>query len=232
MFKKLAVIALSLLLITNISLMANASEIKLENNESTMSIDTIRKELEPYQEVIDKINAEYGSSIGISEENLEKVYNNVINMSLSDFENNVRTHYLEALNFQKQSQNKVQSQKIVQSQEDTAFEGREKGLKPKTGLQSIRETISQTAEVGNATIWMDSVVFSPYGYAGTYIYSQIIDYGSMYSTVHNYFSATSATHSLSSDKKTCTVALKGKLMSPEGYDLLVSQNVTVYFFAN
>lgn len=79
---KIASIIISVLLISG--LYVSASEAKLEN------IDEL---LESYQSAIDKVNAELGSTIYIPEENKEKVYHNIKNMSPSEVEALLRQEY-------------------------------------------------------------------------------------------------------------------------------------------
>lgn len=57
----------------------------------------IKDLLAPYQQVIDKVNNELGSTTFIPSGDEKKVYNNIKNMTLSDFEIMLRKEYLDTL---------------------------------------------------------------------------------------------------------------------------------------
>lgn len=64
------------------------------SGESGPDID---RSLRPYQDVIDKVNRELGSTIYIPEENREEVYGNIKDLSLSEFEAIMRKEYPDTL---------------------------------------------------------------------------------------------------------------------------------------
>lgn len=82
MIKRILVTALSFILILGLSIPAYAGK--------TENIDEL---LAPYQEIIDKINAELGSTIYIPDENKEKVYESLKGMSPAEVEKLLRNEY-------------------------------------------------------------------------------------------------------------------------------------------
>lgn len=65
----------------------------LSISATTEHAETIDELLAPYQAVIDKVNADLGTTIYIPEENKEKVYNSIKGMSLNEVEALLKSHY-------------------------------------------------------------------------------------------------------------------------------------------
>ena len=81
--KRIVWIALFILLILGVSIPNTIGKVA-----------TIDKQLAPYQAVINKVNAELGSTIYIPDKNKVTVYNNIKNMTPDEFETKIRNEYL------------------------------------------------------------------------------------------------------------------------------------------
>lgn len=216
--KRILSIALTLVLMLGLAIAAYAEKAK--------NIDEL---LAPYQEVVDKLNAELGSTIYIPVANKEKVYNNVKDMSPSEVEILLREEYKA---YVAGNLSTVQSGSGNYTR-DYAMESSEKEsvIIP----LYIREEITQTAPISyNSEMFLDSTVFSGTGELGTYTYESIRSYGSQWPSDYTgfHFEVDSGSHSLSSDRKKCTVTLKGHPENAYGFALLEVLTETVTFSAN
>jgi len=162
--KRIINIAFSLVLMLGLFIPTYAQE---ANN-----IDNL---LAPYQAIIDKVNAELGSTIYIPEKNKEKVYNNIKDMSPEEVEALLRNEYKayvagESLDTKPESGNYTRDSAMTKDQSESVV-----------SPTSVREDITQTVYIGySSEMFLNSTVFSGTGTAGTFIYESINDYGSQW----------------------------------------------------
>lgn len=216
--KKILTIALSFMLILGGSIPTYAKE--------TKNIDEL---LAPYKEVVDKVNAELGSTIYIPEGNKEKVYNKVKDMSIDEVETMLKNDYKAYIDG-KSSDTESRSGNYTRDYAMQNGQG-ESTITPRY----IREDITQTAPISqNSEMFLDSTVFSATGAIGTYTYESINSYGSQWPSDYTgyHFEVDSGYHSLSSDSKKCTVTLKGHPENAAGFAQLVVLTETVTFSPN
>lgn len=192
----------------------------------TANIDEL---LLPYQEVIDKINAELGSTIYIPDVNKEKVYNNIKDMSPEEVEILLRNEY-----------NACASGESITNISKNGDYIRDYAMKNDANETVItsnyfKEEITQEAPISyNSEMFLDSIVISVTGKPGTFSYQSIRGYGSQWPSDYTgyHYEVDSGLHSLSDDRKKCTVSLKGHPEDANGFALLVTLTETVTFSAN
>ncbi len=213
--KRIVNIILSFVLILGLCIPAYAEETK-----------TIDELLAPYQNAIDKVNGELGSNIYIPDKNKEKFYNNVKHMSPSEVENLLRNEYKD-----------ITSGKpfITQSEPNSytkSYAMKNGQKKHDTSPMHVRQDIMQTAPISyNSQMFLNSTVFSATGASGTYIYETINSYGSSWPSDYTgyHFEVDSGSYSLSSNKKNCTVTLRGHPEDAYGSALTLSLTEKVTF---
>jgi len=215
--KRIITIAMSFVLVLGLGLPTYA--------QSAKNIDEL---LGPYQAVIDKVNSDLGSSIYIPDKNKEMVYNNIKSKTTAEFEAMLRNEY-KALTVsepsitQSGSGNYARDTLTVNSQNNEV-------ITP----NYVRESIIQTAPISyNSEMFLNSTVFSGTVVAGTYVYESISSYGSQWPSGFTgfHFAVDSGSYSLSSDKKQCTVTLKGHPQDANGVALLIVLTATNTFSA-
>lgn len=194
--------------------------------EKAKNIDEL---LAPYQEVVNKINTELGSTIYIPDVNKEKVYNNVKDMSPAEVETFLRNEYKAYVTGESSTTKPGTGNYTRDNVMDSSVN--EQVITP----LYVREEITQTAPISyNSEMFLDSTVFSATGAIGTYTYESITGYGSQWPSDYTgyHFDVDSGSYSLSSDRKKCTVTLKGHPEDANGFALLVVLTETVTFSAS
>lgn len=214
-------------------------------------------ELAPYQQVIDKLNQEYGACISIPDNTtlinsgfkVEEVYENLTSVSVEEFEINLRKDYEEYINGgDTNTQDSTYSEtvfcEIDNSPKDnnkTEYEllllnsNKPENFDSKTLYQRVdqMETIYvNNSEIGRLGISVD--VMAPTPTPSNYRYSTF--YGWLYNKnpnkVHFRITDTSrCSYSYSSDSKSCTATFYGAHYTPEGVILAGAKTYTLTFYA-
>lgn len=219
--KRIVTIALSFMLMLGLCIPTYASA------EKAKTIDEL---LAPYRAVIDKLNAELGSTMYIPDKNKERVYNNIKDMSLDEFETMLRNDY-KTQSADKSSTTKSESSESGDYSRDSIKVKNDSDIT----IKSVREEITQTASISyNSEMYLTSTVFSATGASGTYTYSSISEYGSQWPSSYTgyHFAVDEGSYSLSSDRKKCTVTLKGHPENSSGIALTVALTAKNTFSAN
>lgn len=210
-------IVLSIVLGVNSSLVASAVE--LENT----SVSAL---LEPYIEVIEKVNAETGKHIYIPSGKEESVYNYYKDYSLKEFEDSL-------LRDISQSEMTRYSPPDSESMTIEYFPANENSTNV-IAPRSVVEDITQSAPIShNSFLYLYSTVFGG-GNPITYNYQSInsigIGWPSDFTGFH--FGLTSWSYSLSNNNRTCTVTINGSPQNAAGLIESVYLTETVTFNAN
>lgn len=175
--------------------------------------ETADQRLATLQEVMDKVNAELGSTYYIPKENQEKVINNLGGMSLKQVENYLTEQYKEAF-----PNGEVQQDIVNQTPVDPSDESAST-ITP----FSITEQIRQTTPIQyNSQMYQDATVFSATGSPGTFIYQSLGQYGIIKgSSTGFYFKVDQASRQLHPDKKNVGIELIGHPEDENGFALAV-----------
>lgn len=212
-FSLLAV--LGMILCSSLSIVASAAEI-----EGT-SVSAL---LEPYVEVIERVNEETGKQIYIPQGKEESVYNYYKNYSLEEFEKSLLHdiyQYDRVRNVSPDSESMTIEYFGAESADIAAD-----NIEPR----SVVEDIEQRAAIShNSYLYLYSTVFGG-GSPITYNYQSIngigIGWPSDYTGFH--FGLTSWTYSLGNNNRSCTVTIKGSPQNAAGLTqtVLLTENVT------
>ena len=173
----------------------------------------------PYQEIMDKLNKELGSTFHVKEEKREFFYNNVKDITPSAFEELLRKQYkefTESLNVDMGPGNEISQETII---------------KP----YYVSEDITQYASLSyNSSMYLSSNVFSFTGGSGTFKYNSIYSYGTTWPSGFTGFhwEVDSKSARLSSDEKSCTVTLRGHPEDANGVALALSLTASNTFYVN
>ena len=225
--KKNILCLMSIFLVSTFSLTANAEPNELKNIKDL-------PEIRPYQEIIDKVNLELGSEISIPDNmNIEEVlldrdtiYNNIINQSLEEFEINIKNEYEEFIDGTYQSGVSDDEGIRVSIPISENLNSDSNYIQP----LSIRETLTQKHLLYNANgerrgaVDLIAEVFSGTGKSGTFTYSRIDALGYYTYTDITHFRSSSASYTLSSDKKNCTGVYVGSYYTASG--LMLAGRIT------
>ena len=214
-----------------------SSNVKAETNESKDIKDL--PQIKEYQNIIDKINLELGSEISIPDnETIDKasldrteIYNNIVNQSLDEFEDNLRKDYENFDNGTYESSEMIEEGKRI----EIPIEKASNEIQP----FSIREPLTQVEYLfdpntgkNEGAVDLKSEVFSSTGRVGTFVYSSIYSLGYYEYTDRTHFRATSSTsYTLSSDKKNCTAKYTGSYFTATGLQLAGVRTYTITYNA-
>ncbi len=181
----------------------------------------------PYQNVVDKLNSELGSTIYITDK--EMVYNNIKDLTPEELEEKLRADWRKAIN----NERTLTNDSYIDSNEKLNLMNQELSqltIEP----FSVREDITQSVPIQyDSWMYLDSTVFSGSGVQGTFTYQSINGYGSKWPGNTGYhFHPTGGSATRSIDKKFCTVELTGHPQNPEGFALTVKLTASYTFSAN
>lgn len=173
--------------------------------------------LAPYQEVLDKLNKELGTTLAIQNGAEETFYNAYKNYTLEEFENCIKQNYLDAVADLETDTNGTTSEVITAS-----------------GARYAVVDFCQSAYLGNqTTLYLDSTLRG-YGNPMTYRYDSINriywSYPSNYTGFHVELS--NVTRTINSGGLSCTISASGSLVNAYGLYELVVRTYEVTFYAN
>lgn len=196
-------------------------------DERSIANQELRKKLAPYQAVIDKLNIELASQICIPEDGLYEVYNNVKDLSLEQFESNLRRDYEIAKSAEPETYidlSKDQMADITYSKESDISQVSE--AIPYSVSYAKRQYRDLTE---GGRVYLDSEVYSPT--STTYYYSNITGYGyvTFYDRVH--FRANYYAYALMESNTLCMVRYDGSMYTADGVNLLVLKTIYVTYNA-
>lgn len=212
--------AVAIMLCIHFSLVVSATEVE---NTSVSAL------LEPYIEVIEKVNAETGKQIYIPAGKEESVYNYYKDYSLEEFEDSLLCDI-------------YQYDRSLYSSPDSAsmtieyFAADGNSIAPDNNIEprSVVEDITQSAAIShNSYLYLYSTIFGG-GNPIIYNYQSIngigIGWPSDYTGFH--FGLTSWSHSFSNNNRSCTVTIKGSPQNASGLTQTVLLTEDVTFNAN
>ncbi|MCM3318004.1 hypothetical protein M3603_15405 [Rummeliibacillus stabekisii] len=200
-----------------VSLLGLCIYLSASNNASATGVETFEDSIRPYEKVMEKLTNEYGIVFYVSEEKKEHFYNSIKDMSPSEFEEMLTNQYKEF---------------SVNNDYTNGLENTEKSL---ITPYSITESITQKAALNySSSIYLKSTVFSSGGGKGTFTYQSISSYGTTWPAGFTgyHWEVDRKSHQLSSDKKSCTVTLRGHPENANGVALGLSLSVNHTFYAN
>lgn len=172
--------------------------------------DDLLSAIEPYQQIVAQVNAEYDASISLDLSDLNSAYLYLTSMTLTEFKNKLIENY------------QAPDELNVISQTTTNM------TDPR--LRSVTEDITQTFYIDYGAVWLRSYVFSGSGIAGSFTYQSVIDTGYVVMP-GKYFRSDSSSYSISSDKKSVTVKYTGVWV--EGIiEYTAVKYYTVTYYAN
>ena len=235
--KKLKLVLLSMLCAFAFMGTAAAS-----TTEQISSIDSL---LQPYQDVIDRLNAEFGVDVYIPDDNKEEVYNNLKGQTLVEFEEKLRRELsFEVCHIDEASNIIIDDQVFREYAEDyitilPADIGHENEIRatPLGQMRAERDDCTQTWwSDGISYIRLSSTVWSQTGAAGSFIYSSINNVTSGWIPGSGQFfwaySVSLANCSLNSSSTICTVSGTRAKRNDDGLYLTVASSYSVLFYSS
>lgn len=227
----------SILLLVGVFILCGVGMAASPNEET--SIDSL---LQPYQEVIDRLNAEFGVNVYIPEDSKEDVYNNLREKSVDEFESELRGELTV-----EESKNDGASNAINQVFYEYAKDyitnlpvneevGKAMYAIP-LGLQAERDDCIQTWwSDGISYIRLHSTVWSHTGSPGTFTYETINDVTSGWVPGSGQFfwvyEVSLANCSLNVARTICTVSGTRAKRNDDGLYLTVASSYSVPFYSS
>lgn len=235
--KKIFLGIISLILISTFSLQTNGAELKNLRD---------LPEIKPYQEVIDKLNSELGTEISIPDNitirnaglNRDNIYNNILNKSLKEFEQELISQY-------KEFKDIINTKKSLDSEGirvTPSEENQEIKILPLDSLINPRYINKHIIQKKNlysegkniGAVDLKSEVFTA-GSSGIFKYSRIIDYAHYQFKDRTHFRITSkskCSYTLINNDETCKVKYYGALFTASGMMLTSIKIYTVTYNAS
>ncbi|MBT2289314.1 hypothetical protein J7E73_09225 [Paenibacillus albidus] len=172
------------------------------------------------QEVMDKVNAELGSTYYIPKGNQEKVLNSIKDKSMEEVEQLLTTQYKAAFPDGQVQQDITDTTPISPDDESTSI------ITPFSVTEQIRQT---TPIQYNTLMYQDATVFSGTGAAGSFIYQSLGQYGVIKSSATGFhFKVDQASRQIHPDQKHVGIELIGHPEDENGFALalqLIAQHV-------
>lgn len=191
---------------------------------SSMSVnaagDTCVTSIAQYQRIISEVNEEYGACFTVPSESESTVLQNLMEKGYTEetFKNQLIRDWHTFLAIESGSNISTATDNIIKENGITPF--------------SVRETVTQRQAIEyNSTVFLNAVVFSGSGVAGTYTYESIKSKGVETNPKVMHLSVSSISQSLSSNRKICTVTVVAYPVSADGVMLTVKKTYKVPFYA-
>lgn len=205
---------------------------------TSISVDQSMDEFfAPYQEVIDKLNEEFGCTIYIPEDGKEEVYVNIKDTSLENFEANLRSQLSKTLLADQTAHQENSASPVLGSVCRLPFlPTQDIMVSPLVQPRSVREDIVQQQYLDEAAyVNLYSTVMSGSGTVGSFYYTDIngVSSGWIKGTGTFFFvpNLDQCTYSLDSSKKQCTLTFPCSKRNDDGLFLLGLWNLTITFVA-
>ncbi|QDH20364.1 hypothetical protein [Saccharibacillus brassicae] len=163
---------------------------------------------------MNKVNVELGATYYIPEGNEEKVLSSLEGMSLVEIEDYLVNQYLEI-----PSDDRLQEETIQDF--NSFFENESENVITPT---AHTETIRQIHPLPyNATLYLNSTVFSPTGAAGTFTYQNVRSYGVTYPPTFTgfYYKVEKIDHRIHPNRKAVGIDIKGHPENAKGIALAI-----------
>lgn len=185
------------------------------NNAILVDAHETHPKLDEYRAVLNELNLQYNTRLEIPIEDEVIVYENIKNLSLTEFRNEMVLLCEAGIDFEKDFSNEAGVIEIdIEGKQLPSLTTNE------SGLRSIREEVTQRYKIKKdkyiINVFLAAEIFSDTGKSGTFKYSKIIGPGYTDSSSKAYFYPTSFEQNLSSDEKTCTVTYTGYLKAKSG----------------
>lgn len=184
--------------------------------------NTLITSVAQYQRIICEVNEKYGACFTVPAESERTVLQNLIEKEYTEetFKEQLIKDWHTFLAIENGSNSDTETENIVNFNES--------GISP----LSVRESITQRQAIEyNSTVFLKSTVFSGSGVAGTYTYESIQGKGVETNPKVMHLSVASISHSLSSNRKNCTVTVVAYPVSADGIMLTVKKTYKVPFYA-
>lgn len=209
---------------------------------TTERISSIDSLLQPYQEIINRLNTEFGVSVYIPDEAKEEVYNNLKGQTLIEFEEKLRRELSFEVYQGDKEGNTIDDQVFREYAEDNVTvlpsnteQDNEIKAMPLGQMRSEEEDCVQTWwSDGISYIQLYSTIWSHTGAPGTYRYVSINDIKSGWipGSGQFFWVYSVSGYSLSSNATICTVSGTCAKRNDDGLYLTVAATYSVPFYSN